>query len=260
MSKQTIWNRLRSYGISEVGTAALMGNFECESNNESCRVQGDNSADRARSKQYAADVNSGRISPNQWALDDKGWGLYQLTFHKRKDGYLEYCKEQGYPIESEQAQCEYAYIELSKDFPSLLKKLMSADGDMKSLSDEICRYFENPAVKNYDPRYSAAQRIYNEFHGTATETAEKPAEPTPQSICGEDTEGTEILAPVLFKGCKGRAVYMMQCGLTDLGYDCGIPDGDFGKNTESAVRKMQREYGQECDGVCDCDEWQILLQ
>ena len=67
MSKQTIYNRLRSPGLSQAGALALLGNFECESNCEACRLQGDFSKDRASSKAYAASnvtytMSSGKLN------------------------------------------------------------------------------------------------------------------------------------------------------------------------------------------------------
>ena len=59
-----------------------MENWACESNNESCRVQGDFTADRRKSKEYAANVDSGIIE--NWATDGKGFGLAQWTYPQRK--------------------------------------------------------------------------------------------------------------------------------------------------------------------------------
>ena len=55
----------------------------------------------------------------------------------------------------------------------------------------------------------------------------------------------------LRRGSKGDAVRECQGILARLGYDlgrCGI-DGDFGKCTEAAVRKYQKERGLTVDGI-----------
>ena len=58
--------------------------------------------------------------------------------------------------------------------------------------------------------------------------------------------------PTLRKGSKGAAVTELQTVLLKLGYDlgpCGI-DGDFGKCTEAAVKRFQRDRGLAADGIC----------
>ena len=165
MSKESIWSYFKMQGLSDEATAALMGNFECESNNEACRVQGDiTDPNRAASKSYARQVNGGTISAYQFVRDQKGWGLAQWTYPTRKQALLEYCWNSGRGIENEQAQLEFVMKELREDFPSLLNILMTSK-DMKQMSDLICQNFENPAIKNYDARYSEAQEIYNQLHG-----------------------------------------------------------------------------------------------
>ena len=71
---QKIFNRLRQQGLSEAGAIGMLGNWQCESNCEPNRVQGDFSPYRTASKQYVADVTSGRISRDQFGHDGKGFG------------------------------------------------------------------------------------------------------------------------------------------------------------------------------------------
>jgi len=55
----------------------------------------------------------------------------------------------------------------------------------------------------------------------------------------------------LRRGDKGQAVTEMQTLLMKLGYDLGSygVDGDFGKDTEAAVKRFQRDHGLTVDGV-----------
>lgn len=55
----------------------------------------------------------------------------------------------------------------------------------------------------------------------------------------------------LKKGDKGEAVKTMQTMLIACGYDCGSTgaDGDFGKNTEAALRAFQKDKGLTVDGI-----------
>ena len=55
----------------------------------------------------------------------------------------------------------------------------------------------------------------------------------------------------LKKGAKGEAVKTMQTMLIACGYDCGSTgaDGDFGKNTDAALRAFQKDNGLTIDGI-----------
>ena len=76
------------------------------------------------------------------------------------------------------------------------------------------------------------------------------------------TDGLSRPFPTLRRGDKGQAVKEMQSLLDRLGYDlgsCGV-DGDFGKNTEAAVKRFQRDHGLAADGICGPETWANLLR
>ena len=67
--------------------------------------------------------------------------------------------------------------------------------------------------------------------------------------------------PVLGKGARGETVRAMQallqlhgCKLESYG-----ADGDYGGETENAVREYQRKAGVGVDGVCGPVTWSRLL-
>ena len=72
---------------------------------------------------------------------------------------------------------------------------------------------------------------------------------------GEPTGNTGTAKPVnrswLQKGDKGQKVKDMQIMLIGCGYSCGKDgaDGDFGKNTETALKKFQRDNKLKEDGL-----------
>ena len=66
---QTIYNRLRKHGLTQAGALGMLGNFDCESNCEPNRLQGDFSPYRSASKQYVYDVTSGRIDRDRFSND-----------------------------------------------------------------------------------------------------------------------------------------------------------------------------------------------
>ena len=75
----------------------------------------------------------------------------------------------------------------------------------------------------------------------------------------DDNSDTQTL-PTLRKGDKGDAVRYMQTLLMERGYDLGKwgADGDFGKQTETALKQFQRDWNLKNDGVCGKQTWAML--
>nr|WP_318656263.1 peptidoglycan-binding protein [Streptomyces resistomycificus] len=90
---------------------------------------------------------------------------------------------------------------------------------------------------------------------TPTGTATTPATPPWISRCTHYS-GTELTR----RGDSGRRVVQVQCMLTERGYDVGGTDGDgqFGKDTDAAVRKFQRARGLSPDGKVGPETWAAL--
>ncbi|WP_406198295.1 protein kinase [Streptomyces sp. NBC_01017] len=88
-----------------------------------------------------------------------------------------------------------------------------------------------------------------------TKTATTPATPPWISDCTHYS-GTEITD----RGDKGRRVVQVQCMLSKRGYSVGGSgvDGEFGADTESAVRLFQSDKGLEVDGEVGPNTWAAL--
>ncbi len=65
--------------------------------------------------------------------------------------------------------------------------------------------------------------------------------------------------PLLKKGHKGEAVESMQTLLVLRGFDPQGVDGDFGSNTDEALRAFQKDRGLKVDGECGEQSWQRLI-
>lgn len=66
---------------------------------------------------------------------------------------------------------------------------------------------------------------------------------------------------VLKKGCKGVDVKDMQDALIKLGYDLGSygADGDFGSDTQKAVKQFQKDHGLTVDGEFGTRSYATLI-
>lgn len=73
--------------------------------------------------------------------------------------------------------------------------------------------------------------------------------------------GFSIEMRVLKKGCSGEDVRSLQILLIGNGVSCGSwgTDGNFGIDTENAVKKYQRKNGLQVDGMAGPETWASLL-
>ncbi|MFE0249687.1 protein kinase [Streptomyces sp. NPDC059010] len=90
---------------------------------------------------------------------------------------------------------------------------------------------------------------------TPTQTATEPATPPWISQCTYYS-GSELTQ----RGDRGQRVVQVQCMLTQRGYSVGGAgvDGEFGAETDSAVKKFQGAKGLEVDGQVGPNTWAAL--
>ena len=250
MSDQTIFQALRDGGLSPAGACAMMGNMWAESGMRSNNVQ-DNCT--VSDNDYTYNVEHGIITKSQFERDSYGYGLCQWTYYTRKAGLYDYAKSLGVSIGDEKMQCDYCIYELQRDYANLYQKLCKTD-DVPEAAKLICAEYERPAVNNFAARINAAQKFYNQLADAAVE--EQPAPVTPATPMPSTCE---VSVRVLKQGDLGRDVFLLQCGLTDMGINCGLPDGDFGLNTKEAVCELQRKYNLTPNGIADKAVWGIIL-
>lgn len=179
MSKQTIWNYLKSHTeLSDEAIAGIMGNMEAESNCEACRMQGDFTADRSKSKEYARKTNSGQ---NNFINDSIGFGLCQWTYYSRKQNLLNCCRSYGKGVEDEEAQLAFMLAEMQMEFTNMWRRLLACTtiADAAAL---MCREYERPAVLNITDRTKYGQQIYNTYHGSTPEPTPEPDEDLSKAV------------------------------------------------------------------------------
>ena len=94
-------------------------------------------------------------------------------------------------------------------------------------------------------------------YGRAAQEPTSPAEPA--QTPAKDQTGAK---PTLKRGSKGEYVTLLQTKLIKKGYDLGKwgADGDFGAQTEKAVREYQQDHDLAADGVVGPGTWASLDQ
>lgn len=249
--EQTIYNQLRKHGITEAGALGVVGNFWCESNCEPYRLQGDFSPYRTASHIYVQNVTNGSISREQFAKDAKGFGIYQLTFWTRKQGYYDYWKQSGKNLDNAELQVDYAVKEMQSDFPQLFAFLKQTT-DIFTACSRVCREFERPAVNNIDARYAAAKRIQNEIDLDGGGDEPEPA-PTPTPV-----KDHSLTLRTIDWHCENFKEFALLKALLECrDYDTDLWDND---GVWDAVKEFQRENGLSADGIVGNQTWTALLK
>lgn len=255
---QTIYNICCQQGMTEAAALATVGNFQCESNCEPFRVEGDFSPYKTISKAYVQGVTDGSISRYTFSHDGKGFGLYQLTFWSRKEEYYDYWKSSGSTLDSAELQTKFAIKEMKRDFKNLWKYLTETN-DIFTACSRICREFERPAYNNVDARVQAANRFKNELDlnawddgGSVTPDPQPQPEPQPQK--------DELVLRTIDQNCNGfNEVYLLQSLLLCRGYDV-IVSGVWDYELTDCVKVFQRHNGLDADGVVGNNTWNKLME
>ena len=245
--QQIIYNRLRHHGITQAGALGILGNFDCESNCEPFRLQGDFSPYRTASKAYVQGVTSGSISRDTFSRDAKGFGIYQLTYWTRKQGYYDFWKASGKALDSAELQVDYAVKEMQSDYPQLFAFLKQTT-DVFTAVSRVCREFERPAVNNIDARFASAKRIQYEIDldGGGGE------DPDPQP-----TVDHSLQLRTVDRNCEGFNEILLLKGLLLC------RNFDFEKISEdlwAVVKQFQAENGLMADGIVGPKTWASLLE
>lgn len=253
MSRESIYERLRKAGCTPTGALALMGNWECESNCEACRVQGDFQADRLKSKDYASRIDNGRVSDEEWCRDGKGWGLAMWTFWSRKRDLLTFCRRNSISVANEEAQVDFALNELKTAYKALWADLTTCGKeDLYKMVELVCKQYERPAYNNVQERANAAAAIRNELQGKAVESIDNSV--------ATDTDDKFWPPRVICNGMNGADVEALQALLRAHGYTLSGSAGVFGVSTDKAVRKFQQDRGLAVDGICGPMTWAAITK
>lgn len=210
-TEEKIWNFLRDHGLSEAGTAGLMGNLFAESGLRSTNLQ---STYEKRfgltDSAYTAAVDEGKYryggystAAGSFAHDNAGYGLAQWTYWSRKQALYKAAKARGTSIGDLETQLSYLISELKTGFPAVYKALGVATL-VKESSDIVMTRFEKPAnqsdsAKNL--RASYAKKYYDIFSKKAG-NASTVIVPTTNTMTEEKARQVIVEAAIGYYGCK----------------------------------------------------------
>ena len=262
---QLVFNLLRAGGLTETAAYAMMGNWQCESLLDPWRMQGDLSADGARSHIYVQQVTSGEKSRAQFGRDQVGFGLAQWTYVNlagtagRKYNLYDFWKSSGLPLDSPSMQTRFAIWELQQmgEYSKVYSYLRSVQPNgLYNAVSRICREYEQPAYNNIQARYEAAQMLQGMIDPNADTPEEPDADPQPQE---PDSAETVYLprSRMLCRGMLGTDVLALQALLRCRKLETAT-DGNFGEATDKAVRSFQGSAGLAADGIAGPLTWAAL--
>ena len=171
MNEVTIWKFLKAQGLTDAGTAGLMGNIYAESGLNPKNLQ--NTYEKKlgyTDAAYTAAVDNGTYT--NFVRDSAGYGLCQWTYWTRKQALYAFCKAIGASIGNLDAQLRFLMKELSESFKGVLGVLLTTTS-VREASDVVLLQFERPAKMN-DPavqqkRAGYGQTYYNQFAITVAE-------------------------------------------------------------------------------------------
>lgn len=163
-NERTIWNFLKAKGLTDAGTAGILGNMYAESGLNPKNLQNSYETKLGyNDESYTQAVDNG--SYTAFSSDLAGFGLVQWTYWSRKRDLLAYAKSCNKSIGDLNMQLEFLYIELSKSYKSLLK-LLKTTNSITEASDAVLTQFERPANQGSAvklKRQTYSQNYYNQF-------------------------------------------------------------------------------------------------
>lgn len=173
VNKETIWQFLKTAGLSNAGAAGLMGNLEAESGFNPKNLE-DSFEEKLgfTDETYTTAVDEGEY--DHFSNDGAGYGLAQWSYYTKKLALLSYSKIEDESIGNLDLQLEFLKKDMEKYFSKLWNFLKTTDSIYEATVEVLIKY-ETPADQSdsvKDKRYELAKAIYNEFVGEEEKTKE----------------------------------------------------------------------------------------
>ena len=219
--------------------------------------------------------------------------IISLAIEQLGNDYTTYCKDMGYNYRIEWCACFISWLAEKLGITDIIPVDMSCNSQIKKFKNmgvwHTDRNFQSGDIVYYDWDISGDADhvgIVEKVAGNTLTVIEgnngnfpydrvrrreiasdsslifgyaRPKYPVKSSANSSDVN---ISLPTVRNGDSGNAVKILQAFLVAYEYSIGISgiDGDFGFDTESAVRQFQKNSKIEVDGIVGKDTWSELLK
>lgn len=154
MKTKEIYDILRAGGLSHAGALGMIGNMMAEAGPSLPSNIAQRGMTKLSDAQYTAAADNGLID---FVHDAVGYGLCQWTYHSRKQGLLNYARQNGVSVGDGVMQVNYALKELREEYGGVYSVLCNSTS-IDDCADVVCRQFERPAVNNLADRRNYAHQ------------------------------------------------------------------------------------------------------
>ena len=216
--------------------------------------------DRAQGRRYGSKWIGHRVADCSglfsWAFKQLGGYMY----HGSDTMYRKYCVNKGELNKGKRADCATlkpgtaVFVWNGKKYSHV--GLYIGDGTVIEAMGTIQGVTTSKVTETKWTRWGELAGV--DYHSALSPAADPSAS---SAVIPTEAEGSPAVSrPTIRKGSKGVTVKEMQDILQRLGYDlgpCGT-DGDFGKCTDAAVRKFQKDHGLAVDGIAGKNTWAEL--
>ena len=222
--------------------------------------------------------------------------IISLAIGQLGNDYTTYCKDMGYNYRIEWCACFISWLAKKLDITNIIPVDMSCNSQISKFKSmgvwHNDRNFQSGDIIYYDwdrlgdSRPADHVGIVEKVAGNTLTVIEgnngnfpndrvrrreinsgsslifgyaRPKYPVKSSANSSDVN---ISLPTVRKGNTGNAVKILQAFLVAYEYNIGISgiDGEFGFDTESAVRQFQKNSKIEVDGIVGKNTWSELLK
>ena len=212
--------------------------------------------------------------------------IIELAKNQLGNDYTTYCKDMGYSYRIEWCACFISWLAKKLKIADIIPVDMSCNKQISKFKDmgvwHTDRNFQSGDIIYYDwdrsgdaDHVGIIEKANNSLltviegnNGNYPDDKVRRREIDSESslIYGyarPDYSGLEnkISFPLLRKGDVGTYVKILQAFLTAYKYNIGNSgiDSEFGSDTESAVKRFQKNSGIEVDGIVGRDTWSKLM-
>ena len=159
MKVKEIYDILRAGGLSHAGALGVIGNMMAEAGPSLPSNIAQRGMTTLSDAEYTRLADAGQID---FVHDAIGYGLCQWTYHSRKQGLLNYARQQGVSVGNGTMQCQYALKELREEYGGIYGVLCNSTS-IDDCADVVCTQFERPAINNLAVRRQFAHEAEREI-------------------------------------------------------------------------------------------------